>query len=98
MGKGQAIAGLVCSIAAVVMYILGYVVSVLAIVALPLAIVGLVLSVVGGKKAKANGQKSGVATAGLVVGIIATVLSGIGFACAICVICAGAALLAGAAA
>ena len=63
-----------------------------AFAALPLAIVGLVLSVNGGKKLKANGQKSGIATAGLVLGIIATVLSSIAFVtCGLCVACIAAA-------
>ena len=87
MGKGQSIAGLVLGCVSLVCQIIGYVIAFASFLALPLAIVGLVLSVVGGKKAKANGQKSGVATAGLIVGIIATVLSGIGFVCAICAIC-----------
>jgi hypothetical protein len=40
---------------------------------------------VGGKKLKANEQKSGIATAGLVIGIIAVCLSAIlFFTCGIC--------------
>ena len=94
MGKGQSIAGLVCGISSLVCLLIGWVaLGFLYYIALPLAIVGLVLSVVGGKKAKANGQKSGVATAGLVVGIVATVLSAIGFACVICVVACAAALV-----
>lgn len=89
MGKGQSIAGLVCSIVSLVICWFGYA----SFAALPLAIVGLVLSVVGGKKLKANGQKSGIATAGLVLGIIAVVLSGIAFiTCGLCVALVGAAV------
>ena len=84
MGKGQAIAGMVLGIVSLVICWFGL----LAFVALPLAIVGLVLAVVGGKKLKANRQSSGIATAGLVLGIIATVLSSITFiTCGLCVAC-----------
>lgn len=84
MGKGQSIAGFVCSLVALVICWFGYV----SFVALPLAIVGLVLSVLGGKKLKANNQKSGLATAGFVLGIIAVVLSGIAFiTCGLCAAC-----------
>ena len=69
MGKGLAITGFVLTLVALVScFIVGF-----AVASLPLAIVGLVLAVVGGKKVKANGGKSGLATAGLVLGIIATV-------------------------
>ena len=87
MGKGKSIAGLVLGCVSLFCQIIGYVIPFASFLALPLAIVGLVLSVSAGKKAKANGQKSGIATAGLIVGIIATVLSGIGFVCAICAVC-----------
>ena len=84
MGKGQSVAGLVCGIVSLTICWLGY----FAFAALPLAIVGLILSVVGGKKLKANGQKSGVATAGLVIGIIAVVICSIAFVtCGLCVAC-----------
>lgn len=86
MGKGQAIAGFVLSIVGLV---LGFMSGVFSIIALPTAIVGLVLAIVGGKKLKANAQKSGIATAGLVIGIIAVVISAITFfTCGICVLCA----------
>ena len=84
MGKGQAIAGMVLGIVALVITWFG---GIFSIIALPAAIVGLVLSVVGGKKLKANAQPHGIATAGLVLGIIATVLSAIFFfTCGICVL------------
>ncbi len=85
MGKGMAIAGFVCSIAGIVLSFLG---GWLSIVSLPLSIVGLVLAVVGGKKLKANHEAAGIATAGMVIGIIATALSAIFFfTCGICTIC-----------
>ncbi len=84
MGKGQSIAGLVCGITSLVICWFGY----LSFAALPLAIVGLVLAIVGGKKLKANGQKSGIATAGLVVSIIAVSICAIAFVtCGLCVAC-----------
>lgn len=88
MGKGQSIAGLVLGIVSLVICWFGFA----AFVALPLAIVGLVLACVGGKKLKANGQKSGIATAALVIGIISVVLSSITFiTCGLCVACVAAA-------
>jgi len=83
--KGLGIGGLVAGIVALVITWFG---GWFSIIALPLAIAGLVLSVIGGKKLKAAGQSAGVATAGLVIGIIATVLSSIFFfTCGICVLC-----------
>ena len=88
--KGKAIAGLVLGIVGIVLSFLG---GYLSIVALPLSIVGLVLSVSGRNQLKAAGQPAGVGTAGLVLGIIAVVLSGIFFfTCGICTICVAAAL------
>jgi len=85
MGKNQAIAGFVLSIVGLV---LGFLSGFFSLIALPVAIVGLVLAVIGGKKIKAAGQTSGIATAGLVLGIIAVVLTGISFfTCGICTIC-----------
>ncbi|MBR6808555.1 MAG: hypothetical protein IKM46_09315 [Clostridia bacterium] len=86
MGKNQAIAGFVMSIVGIVFAILS---GWLSIIALPISIVGLVLAVIGGKKLRAAGQPSGLATAGLVLGIIAVVFSAIAFfTCGICIICA----------
>ncbi len=90
MGKGYAVAGLVLSILGIVLSLFG---AWLSIISLPVAIVGLVLAVVGGKKLKANGQSAGIATAGMVIGIIAVVLSAIFFfTCGICTICVASAL------
>ncbi|MBQ9770043.1 MAG: hypothetical protein IJW27_07545 [Clostridia bacterium] len=89
-GKGLAVAGLVLSIVGLVFSFLGGWFSVLA---LPLSIVGLVLAVVGGKKLKAVGAPAGIATAGLVLGIIAVVFSAIFFfTCGICTLCVAAKL------
>ena len=62
----MAIAGLVLGIVALATGWLSW----FSLITLPVAIVALVLSAVGGKKAKAAGKKSGVATAGVVIGII----------------------------
>lgn len=86
MGKGLSIAGFVCSIVGLVFGFLG---TFFSIAGLPVAIVGLVLSIVGGNKLKANGESSGMATAGLTVGIIAVVFTAIFFlTCGLCTICA----------
>lgn len=76
MGKGQAIAGLSLGIVALVLSFLSALPFV-SFIALAVAIIGLVLAVIGGKKLAANNQPKGVATGGLVVGIIAVVLSAI---------------------
>ena len=82
--KGKAVAGLVLGIVALCLAW-----GVTSFAALPCAIVGLVLSVSGGKALKAAGQPSGIATAGLVLGIIAVVLTAIFFfTCGLCTICA----------
>ena len=92
--KGLAIGSMVCGIISVLFCWAGY----FALVALILGIVAIVLSVKAGKMA-INGHRPGMATAGLVLGIIGVVLSGIIFACALvactsagCLSCAGAAL------
>lgn len=86
MGKGKAIAGLVLTIVALVC---GFIAGIPSVLGLPMAIVGLVLAVLGGKQLKANGQKAGIATAGLVLGIIAVVITAITFfTCGLCTLCA----------
>lgn len=82
MGKGQSIAGFVLSLVGLVFSFLG---AIFSIIALPVAIVGLILAVIGGKKSKESGEKSGLATAGLVLGIIAVAVSAVCFfTCGIC--------------
>ena len=88
MGKGQAIAGLVLSIIGVVCGF-GFLSGWLSVAGLPISIVGLVLSVTGGKKLRANNQPAGIGTAGMVIGIIAVVITTITFfTCGLCTICA----------
>ncbi len=83
--KGQAIAGLVLGIVSLVFGFLG---TWFSVIALPLAIVGLVLSAISGKKLKEANEPHGIATAGLVLGIISVVLTAIlFFTCGICTIC-----------
>lgn len=74
MGKWQSIAGLVCGIVALA--IICWFGS-LAFIALPIGVIGIVLSTVGGKKYKQNGIRSSLPIVGLVLSIIATVISGI---------------------
>ena len=87
--KGKVIAGFVLGIVAIVLGLLGGWASV---ISLPAAIVGLVLSVMGGKELQAAGEKSGLQTAGFVIGIVAVVLTAISFVtCGLCTICVTAA-------
>ena len=89
MGKGKAIAGFVLSLVGVVFGLLSGVFSILG---LPISIVGLCLAVSGGKALKKNNLPAGLATAGLVLGIIAVVFTTIAFfTCGICILCASAA-------
>ena len=86
MGKGQSIAGLVLGIVGIVFGILS---GWFSIIGLPVAIVGLILAVIGGKKLRKNEQPTGMATAALVLGIIAVVFTAIAFfTCGLCIICA----------
>lgn len=84
--KGKAIASLVCSIIGLVCAFFGWG----AILTLVLGIVAVVLAV---KARKANDESKGMATAGLVMGIISIVLGGIVVACVACAAaCVGAAV------
>lgn len=81
-GKGMSIAALVLGIVAVILAWF-YMVNIVAII---LGVVGIVLAIMGSKKAKAAGEPTGMATAGLVLSIIGTALSVIGFlSCTVCV-------------
>ena len=84
--KGKTIAGFVLGIIGIVFGILnGY----FSIIGLPIAIVGLVLAICGGKEYREAGENSGLATAALVLGIIAVVFTSIAFfTCGLCIICA----------
>ena len=93
MGKGTASAGLVLSILGVVFGCLN---GIFSIIGLPVAIIGLVLAVNGGKKLRENNQPTGLATAALVLGIIATVICTITFfTCGICTLCAAGTVMSG---
>ena len=86
MGKGTAVAGFVLAIVGLALSFIG---GIFSIIALPVSIVGLVLAVVGGQKLRKASQPTGLATAGLVIGIIAVVVSAIFFfTCGICVLVA----------
>ena len=86
MGQGKAIAGFVLGIIGIVFGILN---GWFSIIGLPVSIVGLVLAVNGKKQLKANDQPSGLATAGVVLGIIAVVFTAIAFfTCGLCTLCA----------
>lgn len=86
-GKGFSVAGLVCGIIGAVFGWFGIV----GVIALVCAIVGIIFAVKGRKMSTAvHGKPSGIATAGLVLGIIGASLAGIGvLACTVCVACVG---------
>lgn len=91
-GKGLCVASMVLGIIACVLCWFGYA----AIASLILGIVGIILASMGRKKAKLVGAPTGMGTAGMVLCIIATVLSGIVFvSCTLCVACAGSAASSG---
>ena len=72
----------------------------MAIVSLVCGIVGIVVGALALKNIKAGnceGNEKGLATAGLVLGIVSTAVSVLMFACAICAVCAAASILAAAA-
>ncbi|MDE6599275.1 MAG: hypothetical protein K2K34_04265 [Oscillospiraceae bacterium] len=79
-GKNLAVGSLVCGILSLVLIFFGYG----ALLGLILGIVAIVLAV----NAKKNGYEDGMQKAGLVLGIIGTVLCGISFVA--CALCAGA--------
>ena len=80
----MAVAGLIFTSLGLISGLIGFAVPILSILGLPIALIGLILSCVAMKK-----EKTGMTTAGLVIGIIATVFTAITFfTCGICVICA----------
>ena len=78
MGKNFSIAALVCGILGIVGAFIPYV----SYFSLVLGILGIVFGVKGRKMSEAG--TTGMATAGLVLGIIGTVLCGIGLICVAC--------------
>ena len=84
-GKGYSVAALVLGIVATVLAWF-YMINIAALVC---GVVGLILASKGKKLAVAAAEPTGIATAGLVLSIIGTVLAGIGFfSCTLCVLCA----------
>ncbi len=78
----MAIAALVCGI----LGIIGGFIPGIAYFTLVFAILGIVFGVKARRQASQAGQPTGLATAGMVLGIVGTSLSGIGVICALCVI------------
>jgi hypothetical protein len=89
--KAFSIVGFVCSVVGLVLSFVGLSATLNPIfnfLALVLAIVGLVFSAVSGKKLKAAGQASGLAKAGLIVGIIGVCFAAIfALSCGMCKVC-----------
>ena len=78
--KGFSVAALVCGILGIV----GSFIPVVCYFTLVLAILGIVFGAKGSKLAKETGEAEGLATAGLVLGIIGTAFGAIGVICVIC--------------
>ena len=89
-GKNMSIVALVCGILGIV----GSFFFIVQYFTLVLAIIGIVFGVKGRKTCEPN--QTGMATAGLVLGIIGTVFSGVGAVCTLCVIGLGTASIAAA--
>lgn len=91
--KNMAIVSLVCGI-------VGSFIPYVSYIAPLCAIAGIVFGALALKNVKAGnceGNEKGLATAGLVLGIVSTAVSVLMFACAICAVCAAASILAAAA-
>lgn len=80
--KGKSIAALVLGIVSAVFCWFGW----FSILALAMGVVGIILGIKGRNECPIGYEGHGMATAGLVLAIIGTVLSGIGVACWICVL------------
>lgn len=83
-GKGMSIAALICGILGIV----GSFIPVVCYFTLILSILGIIFGVKGQKVAKATGEGKGLATAGLVLGIVGTAFGAVGALCAVCALCA----------
>lgn len=83
-GKGMSIAALICGILGIV----GSFIPVVCYFTLILSILGIIFGVKGQKIAKATGEGKGLATAGLVLGIVGTAFGAVGALCAVCALCA----------
>ncbi|MGN0171880.1 MAG: DUF4190 domain-containing protein [Acutalibacteraceae bacterium] len=91
MNKNVSIAALVCGLVSVVLSLLSGFVGLWVWVGVALGIVAIVMGVKGRKKVDEN-DTTGMATAGLVLGIIGVVLCAITGICAICAACTVAAV------
>lgn len=91
-GKGMSIAALVCGLLGIV----GGFIPVVTYFTFILAILGVIFGAKGQKIAKETGEGKGLATAGLVLGIIGVCLGALGLLCSLCTLC-GLGALAGAA-
>lgn len=78
--KGLSIAALICGI----LGIIGGWFPVVQYFTFVLAILGIILGAKAKKAAVANGEPTGMATAGLVLGIIGTALGALGIVCTVC--------------
>lgn len=78
--KGMSIAALVCGILGIV----GSFIPVVCYFTFVLAILGIIFGAKGLKIAKANNEGTGLAVAGLVLGIIGTVMGSLSVLCVIC--------------
>ena len=87
-GKGMSIAALICGILGIIGGILP--VPFIGVITLILSILGIVFGVKGQKIAKETGEGKGLATAGLVLGIVGVAFGAVGALCAICAVCAAA--------
>ena len=67
-GRGLGIAGMVLGIVALALFCIWY-------VAIPCAIVGLILSIIGKNKSKAANAPTGMASAGIILSIIALIIA-----------------------
>lgn len=81
--KGMSIAALVCGILGIV-GIVGSFIPGVGCFTFVLAILGIIFGVKGSKIAKETGEGKGMATAGLVLGIIGTAFSALGIICGAC--------------
>ena len=81
----MAVASLVCGILGIV----GSFIPVVSYFTFILAILGIGLGVKARKKLASTGESTGLATAGLVLGIIGTCFGGLGILCVLCFVGAG---------
>lgn len=87
-GKGTSIAALICGVVSILCGFFGFFVPLIGVVVLPTSVLGIVFGVMGrGDSIKAHGKASGIATSGLILGIVAICLFPLSFICTLCVTC-----------